>query len=132
MNNVTLVGRLTRDPERFGEGDKRVARFTLAVDRVGRDNGADFIQCVAFQKTADVLMQFITKGARIGVEGRITTSSYTNKDGNKAYSTDVAVNRIEFLDNKKTEEAARAEAPAVTGNEAFMQVPDGDDSLPFA
>lgn len=133
MNRVILIGRLTRDPEVRGEGEKKSARFTLAVDRGGKDAGADFIGCVAFRKTAELLEQYITKGNRIGVEGRINTGSYTNKDGNKVYTTDVLVDRMEFLEGKRTEETARMGAPAVTGNEEFMQIPDGDgEELPFA
>lgn len=133
MNRTILVGRLTRDPEVKGEGEKKVARFTLAVDRGGKDAGADFITCVAFRKTADLMEQYITKGNRIGIEGRIQTGSYTNKDGNKVYTTDVLVDRLEFLEGKRTEETARMGAPTVTGNEAFMQIPDGDsEELPFA
>lgn len=137
MNKCILIGRLTRDPEMRGEGEKRTARFTLAVDRGGRDAGADFISCVAFKKTAELMEQYITKGTRIGVEGHINTGSYTNKDGNKVYTTDVLVDRLEFLESKRDEmarnEQAPSTAPTVTGEEGFMQVPEGfEEGLPFA
>jgi len=136
MNKSILIGRLTRDPEVRGEGDHKSARFTLAVDRGGKDAGADFISCVAFRKTADLIEQYISKGTRIGIEGHINTGSYTNKDGNKVYTTDVIVDRLEFLESKRDEtarnEQAPSAAPTVTGSEDFMQVPDDLEGLPFS
>ena len=103
MNNVTLIGRLTRDPEvRYTSNTQMaVARFTIAVDRQFKRDGeptADFIPIVAFGKTAELCERFISKGRQVAVEGRIQTGSYTNKDGNKVYTTDVVANRVEFLE----------------------------------
>ena len=103
MNNVTLIGRLTRDPEvRYTSNTQMaVARFTIAVDRQFKRDGeptADFIPIVAFGKTAELCERFISKGRLVGIEGRIQTGSYTNKDGNKVYTTDVVANRVEFLE----------------------------------
>ena len=135
MNKVILVGRLTRDPEVRGEGERKCARFTLAVDRGGKDAGADFIGCVAFRKTAELIEQFITKGTRIGVEGHIHTDNYTNKEGTKVYTSDVILDRMEFLESKNEQNRANTQAPnsapATTGSEEFLSVPD-EEGLPFA
>ena len=107
MNKVILMGRLTRDPEiRYAQDNSLpVARFTLAVDRrFKRDNSqqtADFINCVAFGKTAEFLEKYARKGTKFVVEGRIQTGSYTNKDGQKVYTTDVVCENVEFAESKK-------------------------------
>lgn len=110
MNNVCLVGRLTRDPElRYTTSGMAVVRFTLAVDRrmskekrmeaeAKNQPTADFISCTAWNKTAELIANFMQKGRRIGVEGRIQTGSY-EKDGQRIYTTDVVVNNVEFLDS---------------------------------
>lgn len=106
MNSVQLVGRLTRDPEiKYTDGGSSVARFNIAVDRrYKREDGdnADFINCVAFGKTAEFIEKFFIKGKRIGVTGRIQTGSYTNNDGNKVYTTDVVVETAEFTESKSS------------------------------
>lgn len=129
MNKVMLIGRLTRDPEIRGEGDKKVAKFSLAVDRFSKDNGADFPNCVAFGKKADFAEKWLKKGSKIAVEGRIQTGSYTNKDGVKVYTTDIVVDNSEFVESRSRQEAA---APSTDSDLDFMSVPDTDDeSLPF-
>jgi len=105
MNKVILLGRMTRDAEvRRGESDSIFARFSLAVDRRfkkdGEEQTADFINCVAFGKTAEFLEKFAHKGVKFIVEGRIQTGSYTNKDGVKIYTTDIVVENIEFAESK--------------------------------
>ena len=106
MNKVILMGRLTRDPEvRYSGGDNAtaVARYSLAVDRrFKRDNepSADFINCVGFGKTAEFAEKYFRKGMRICVVGRIQTGSYTNRDGQKVYTTDVVVEEQEFAESK--------------------------------
>ena len=106
MNKVTLVGRLTRDPEiKDTDGASSVARFNVAVDRrYKREDGdnADFINCVAFGKTAEFIEKYFSKGKRIGLTGRIQTGSYTNNDGNKVYTTDVVVETAEFTESKSS------------------------------
>ncbi len=109
MNSVCLVGRLTRDPElRYTTSGMAVVRFTLAVDRrmskekrmeaeAKNQPTADFISCTAWNKTAELIANYMQKGSRIGVEGRIQTGSY-EKDGQRVYTTDVVVNNMEFLD----------------------------------
>ena len=105
MNKVILMGRLTRDPEvRYSQGEQAtaVARYTLAVDRRGRnqENSADFIACVAFGKAAEFAERYLRKGTKIVLTGRIQTGSYTNKDGQKVYTTDVIVEDQEFAESK--------------------------------
>lgn len=105
MNRVNLIGRLTKDPEvRRASTGNNMCRFSLAVDRrnsKSEQQQADFINCIAFGKTAESLCQYQRKGSRIGVEGRIQTGSYTNQQGQKVYTTDVAVDYIDFLDSRK-------------------------------
>ena len=104
MNKVILMGRLTRDPEvRYSQGQNAnaVARFTLAVDRRGarRDSGeqtADFISCVAFGRNAEFIEKYFRQGMRVVICGRIQTGSYTNREGQKVYTTDVVVEEQEF------------------------------------
>lgn len=117
MNQVTLTGRLTKDPEvRYNQNQEPIARFTLAVDRPGRDAGADFIGCTAFGKTAEVVGQYCKKGRLIGVAGRIRTGNYQKQDGSRVYTTDVTVDRMEFLggreDSAPTYQTQQAAAPA--------------------
>lgn len=145
MNKVILTGRLTRDAEvRYsqGESSSAVARFSLAVDRRfkrdGDDQTADFINCVAFGKTGEFFERFGKKGTKFLVEGRIQTGSYTNKDGQKVYTTDVVVETAEFAESKGNgsanggENAADRPSPSAASSEGFMNIPDGiDEELPF-
>ena len=147
MNKVILMGRLTRDAEiRYSQGESStaIARFSLAVDRrFRRDNDeqtADFINCVAFNKTAEFLERFGRKGTKFVLEGRIQTGSYTNKDGQRVYTTDVVVENIEFAESKNSNggdgySGAGASAPSPSGaaGDGFMNIPDGiDEELPFS
>lgn len=141
MNKVILMGRLTRDPEvRYSQGEQAtaVARYTLAVDRRGRnqENSADYIQCVAFGKAAEFAERYLHKGTKIVLTGRIQTGSYTNKDGQRVYTTDIVAEDQEFAESKNAESSNvggynTQPAPATqSGNGGFM--PAGDDSeLPF-
>lgn len=139
MNKVILMGRLTRDPEvRYTQGEQAmaVARYTLAVDRRGKnqENSADFIQCVAFGKAAEFAERYLHKGTKIVLTGRIQTGSYTNKEGQRIYTTDVVAEDQEFAESKNGESGgtySNQPAPAPqSGNDGFM--PAGDDSeLPF-
>ena len=151
MNRVILMGRLTRDPDvRYAQGEGTIsnARYTLAVDRpVSRNNAsedqptADFIGCVAFGKSAEFVERYLKKGTKILVEGRIQTGSYTNKEGQRVYTTDVVVDRHEFCESKGSSSgdggytapapAANAGSDAGPGDD-FMNIPEGiDESLPF-
>lgn len=101
MNTVVLIGRTTRDIElRYSRNQTEVARFTLAVDR-GRDDGADFISCIAFGRTAKNMEKYVKKGSKIALRGQIRTGSYTKKNGEKAYTTDVLADVVEFIDTRK-------------------------------
>lgn len=128
MNNTLLTGRLTRDPNMsYTQDQKPVARFTLAVDRGSRDGGADFISCVAYDKTADVIGQYCKKGRLIGVQGKIRTGSYQKQDGTKVYTTEVAVDRMEFLGGREESapqyQTAQAAAPAPAPQYQTTQAP---------
>ena len=146
MNKVILMGRLTRDAEvRYSQGDSStaVARFTLAVDRrFKRDNdqSTDFINCVAFGKTAEFFERFGRKGTKFVTEGRIQTGSYTNKDGQRVYTTDVVVENVEFAESKASSNEANyggyvpteKPSPSQAAGDGFMNIPDGiDEELPF-
>ena len=152
MNKVVLVGRLTRDPEvRYSQGDSAtaVARYTVAVDRrFKRDNEptADFIPCVVFGRSAEFAEKYFRQGMRVSVSGRIQTGSYTNKDGNKVYTTDVVVEEQEFAESKAASDnyaashpqtsspapAPSMPAPGAASADGFMNIPDGiDEELPF-
>lgn len=140
MNKVILMGRLTRDPEiRYstGENATAIARYSLAVDRRFKRDGeptADFINCVAFGKTAEFAEKYFRQGIKIAISGRIQTGSYTNKDGVKVYTTDVIVEEQEFAESKaSSENNSNGSAPRQnSGSEDFMNVPDGvDEELPF-
>lgn len=141
MNKVMLMGRLTRDPEvRYSNGDNRTAvgRYTLAVDRRFKQDGqatADFISCVCFGKSAEFAEKHLRQGSKIAIAGRIQTGSYTNRDGNKVYTTDVVVEEQEFAESKKDSEQQQATQRPMqqTDADGFMNIPDGiDEELPFA
>ena len=149
MNKVVLMGRLTRDPEvRYSQGENAlaIARYTLAVDRRrartnsdGAEQTADFISCVAFGRQGEFAEKYLHQGTKIAITGRIQTGSYTNKDGQRVYTTDVVVDDQEFAESKAS--AASSEAaytpsrsnPAAPAGDGFMNIPDGveDEGLPF-
>lgn len=143
MNKVILMGRLTRDPEvRYtqGENPTAIARYTLAVDRRfnrnGDENTADFISCVAFGKSGEFAEKYFRKGTKVVVTGRIQTGSYTNKDGQKVYTTDVVVEDQEFAESKNSNNNSGASNTgsnsAPVDGDGFMNIPDGiDEELPF-
>ncbi len=164
MNKVILMGRLTREPDiRYsaGENSQAVARYTLAVDRrfARRDDpnaqSADFIGCVAFGRQAEFAEKYLHQGTKIAITGRIQTGSYTNRDGQKVYTTDVVVEEQEFAESKAAAAgngggympagnnggaygtpapAPRQNASQASAGDEFMTIPDEDgvhDSLPF-
>lgn len=105
MNHIVLLGRLTKDPEiTVTQSGVQILRFILAVDRAKKkDQETDFISCSAFGKTAEVISTYCHKGQRILIDGRIQTGSYTDKAGNKKYTTDVIVNHMEFIERRETD-----------------------------
>ena len=151
MNRVILMGRLTRDPDvrysQGGEGSMAVARYTLAVDRrrtrgneSGNEQTADFISCVAFARSAEFAEKYLHQGTKVVVSGRIQTGSYTNKDGQRVYTTDVVVEEQEFAESKSSAAANSGAAytpsrpePSAAAGDGFMNIPDGveDEGLPF-
>lgn len=139
MNKVILMGRPTKNPEvRYSQGEKptAIARYTLAVDRrFKRDNeqNADFINCIAFGKSAEFAEKYFHKGTKVVVTGRIQTGSYTNKDGQKVYTTDVVVEDQEFAESKATsQQNQQNNSTPATDSDGFMNIPDGiDDEMPF-
>lgn len=152
MNKVILMGRLVRDPDvRYSQGEKAtaVARYTLAIDRRFKKDGeasADFIGCVAFGKNAEFAEKYLRQGTKIAITGRIQTGNYTNRDGQKVYTTDVVVEEQEFAESKGSSEnnntggfgfqqsnpfQATSATSTATGD-GFMNIPDGiDEELPF-
>ena len=142
MNKVILMGRLTRDPEvRYSQGENAmaIARFTLAVDRRFRrdDASTDFIGCVAFGRNAEFIEKYFRQGTKALITGRIQTGSYTNKDGQKVYTTDVVVEDQEFAESKNSQGDAGFQStsrpmPSAAAGDGFMNIPDGiDEELPF-
>ena len=145
MNKAIEIGRLTRDPEvRYSQGNNTaVARYTIAVDRKFKREGeqtADFIPCVVFGKQAEFAEKYFRKGTKVVISGRITTGSYTNKDGQKIYTTEITVEEQEFAESKaaSAEHAANfapADRPSPSNavSDGFMNIPDGveDEGLPF-
>ena len=145
MNKVILMGRLTRDAEiRYSQGESAtaIARFSLAVDRRfrrdGDDQNTDFINCVAFGRTAEFLERFGRKGTKFVLEGHIQTGSYTNKDGQRVYTTDVVAENVEFAESKNAQSNngfggdMGTPAPNTNAGDGFMNIPDGiEEELPF-
>lgn len=154
MNRAILMGRLTRDPEvRYSQGERSmaIARYSLAVDRRGRkgqdgsEQTADFINCVAFDRAGEFAEKYFRQGMRVLVSGRIQTGSYTNKEGQKVYTTEVIVDDQEFADSKGASEGGGSNyqsggyqpssrpAPTSAIGDGFMNIPDGveDEGLPF-
>ena len=150
MNKVILMGRLTRDPDvRYSAGENAlaIARYTLAVDRRFKRDGeatADFISCVAFGRAAEFAEKYFHQGIRIVVSGRIQTGSYTNREGQKVYTTEVVVEEQEFAESKSASDqyaashpsapapSAAAPTPSAASADGFMNIPDGiDEELPF-
>lgn len=143
MNKVILMGRLTRDPDvRYTQRNSSqeqtcIARYTLAVDRrFKRDSeqSADFIGCVAFGRDAEFAEKYFRQGTKIVITGRIQTGSYTNRDGQKVYTTDIVIEEQEFAESKKAAGQQDAQNTAYSENgDGFMNIPDGiDEELPFS
>lgn len=133
MNKVMLIGRLTRDVEmHYSTNNTAIARYTLAVNRQikrGGEADADFLRCIAFGKTAEAAERYLYKGSRVAIEGRIQTGSYTNREGQKIYTTDIIVDRQEFLEKKAS---SQNDTDTQYDENSFMDIPDGiDEKLPF-
>lgn len=136
MNKAILIGRLTRDPEvRYSQGSNTaVARYTIAVDRKFKKDGeptADYIPCVVFGRQAEFAEKYFGKGMKVVISGRITTGSYTNRDGQKVYTTEITVEEQEFAESKGSSESQGAGQMSTPNGDGFMSVPDDDTGLPF-
>ena len=147
MNRVILMGRLTRDPEvRYSSGERSmaIARYTLAVDRGFKrgdssEQNADFIPCVAFDKAGEFAEKYFRQGMRVLVSGHIQTGSYTNKEGQKVYTTEVIIDNQEFADSKGASDntegyhGSSSKLKSSASSDGFMNIPDGvdDEGLPF-
>lgn len=144
MNNVSLVGRLVRDPEvRYGQNESvSVAKFSLAVERKWKRDGeptVDFINCTVFGKSAEFTEKYFRKGMRVAITGRIQTGSYKNKDGQTVFTTEIIVESQEIAQSKsesnESSTASNAEAgksPYGSSGDDFMSIPEGsEDELPF-
>lgn len=131
MNKVVLIGRLTKNPElRFAAGSgTAVSRFTVAITRQFKKDETDFINCVAFGKTAETISQYLTKGRQIAVTGSIRTGSYDAQDGTKRYTTDVAVESFEFIGSKDSQ-GAGSDYSAPSSNDSFGGTSFNDDITP--
>lgn len=126
MNFCAMMGRLTKDPETKQTQTTNLCRFSIAVDRRGKKDEADFFNCTAFGKTADFIIQYFRKGQRILLSGRIQNDNYTASDGSKRYATTIIVEQAEFCESKKATEEPK------TDENGFIDVPLGEDEgLPF-
>ncbi|MCQ2542823.1 MAG: single-stranded DNA-binding protein [Lachnospiraceae bacterium] len=142
MNKVILMGRLTRDPETRGEGTSLVTRYSLAVDRRfsrNEENNTDFINIVAFGKSGEFAQRYFKKGTKVLLTGRIQTGSYTNKDGQRVYTTDVIAEDQEFAESKNASgnnggqtDTYSSSSNSVQDDGDFMNLSDGvKDDMPF-
>lgn len=144
MNSVVLIGRLTRDPEvrYISESQTAVATFTVAIDRPvrsGQEKKTDFPRITIFGRQAENCERFLAKGRLVGIQGRIQTGSYTNKDGQTVYTTDVVADRVEFLewgDRPQTGAGQPQARPQQAPSGGDMGIPEGfqaiqDDDIPF-
>lgn len=126
MNHVTLMGRLTRDPElKYSQAGKAYCRFTVAVNRDFNKDEADFINCLAFGKTAETIAEWLGKGRRIALQGRIQTGSYQNSNGDTVYTTEVVADRFEFVDSARSETSKNQ---SYSNNDDVL---DDNDDFPF-
>lgn len=136
MNSVDISGRMTREPEiRYATANNMaVAKFNVAVNRPFKRDGqanADFINCVAFGKTAEFIEKYGRKGVKFEIHGRWQTGSYKNKDGQTVYTNDCLVEQIEFSESKSSNSGGN-DSPSTQENDGFMNIPDGiDEELPF-
>lgn len=144
MNKVIQTGRLTRDPDiRYLDSGSCCARFSIAVDRRYKQEGqptADFPSVIAWGKTAEFIEKYFRKGMKINIVGRLQTGSYTNRDGQKVYTTDIIAEEVEFGESKAASEGRSDSGghqqghtpPPAAGDDGWMNIPDGiDEELPF-
>lgn len=135
MNKFIGIGRLTADPEVRYSGEMPIASFNVAIDRKYKRDGeptADFLKCTAFKGQAEFIEKYFRKGQRIAFVGHIQTGSYTNKEGQKVYTTSIIIDEVEFVESKNTNQGLEQTALESTSNNGFVNIPDGiDTELPF-
>lgn len=130
MNQVVLVGRLTRDPElRYSQQGVPVCKFTIAVDRKFKKDEADFINCVSFQKTAELCANYLAKGRQAAIAGRMQTRNYENSEGRKVYVTEVIVDEVQFLDKGNSSPSDSPSAASSNWNDVGQELDLGDDDI---
>ena len=132
MNKVIIIGRTTKDIElRTTQGGTSVVEFSIAVKRTFKnangENESDFFNCIAFSKLAETISRYVKKGDQVGIEGRLQTRNYTNKEGKKVYVTEIIVENVEFLQSKRTDE----QQPSANGANFVDIDPFSDEGLPF-
>lgn len=131
MNSTNLIGRLTKDLDvRYTGNGKAVVNFTVAVDRPFSRDTTDFIDCVAWEKTAENMGQYLKKGSQVGVTGYITTRNYENNQGQRVYVTEVLADRVQFLDSKNDNQGNQQQQPQQQNNNPFANV-DFNSNDPF-
>lgn len=134
INHVTLHGRFTDVPQlRKTNSGKSVCTFTLAVDRMKREDPADFINCVAWERTAEFINNYFTRGQEAAVEGRLANRQYEDRDGNKRYVTEVIIQTIDFCGSKNAarDNTGAEREPAYPAQQQFEELTDDDGELPF-
>lgn len=137
MNKFEAVGRITKDLElKTSQNGKSVLKFTVATQRKFKNSKgeyeSDFLPCVAFEKTAEFISKYFSKGSMIGVTGRIQTGSYTNKNGDKVFTVDLFVEEAEFTESKGSKNNEQPKEASPSASDGFMNIPDGiDEELPF-
>lgn len=126
MNNVTLMGRLTRDPElQYSNNGTAFSKFSIAVPRDFKREETDFINCLAFGKTAETIAEYLKKGRRMAIVGRIQTGSYQNSNGDTVYTTEVVADKFEFIDSARSETSKNQ---SYSNNDDVL---DDNDDFPF-
>ena len=136
MNKVCQTGRITRDLELKEFGGTACCKFSIAVDRKFKKEGqptCDFLNCIAWGKIAELICQYLKKGSKIGISGRLQSGSYDNADGKKVYTTDIVVEEMDFLDSKKDSQGDSYESKPVEQKQGdgFYPVSEETDELPF-
>lgn len=134
MNRIIISGGLTAKPElKYTSNGIAVSKFTVAVSRIKKEEGADFINCVAWKQTAELITKYLDKGSRVLIDGKLQTSTYEKKDGSKGHITEVLVQNVEFIGNKKkeesTEEVSKGETEQVDIYKEFGELVSLDDNF---
>ena len=132
LNHITIQGRLAKEPEiRRTNSGKAVCSFTIANDKPGKDSGASFIDCVAWEKTADFISNYFSKGSMVVLEGRLESRQYETKDGQKRTVHEVVVSQAHFCERKKEERDGFSQGEPAYQQSNFTPITGNDEALPF-